>query len=98
MGYGGVLICKHCRYKTDDLWLDYGFLGPEVYEGVLALCPSCSIISSVNFATKNKFYRCPKCRKKLTILPEEFNQDYEQLSCPKCNGTGFEFIKYLFWD
>mgnify|MGYP001552515202 CR=1 FL=1 len=56
--------CEHCGYKTKELQVGFGMMGPE-YDWSAAPCYKCKTIRTFNIAQEE--VRCKRCKTELEL-------------------------------
>ena len=56
--------CEHCGYKTKELQVGFGMMGPE-YDWSAAPCFKCNTVKTINVAQEE--VRCKRCKTELEL-------------------------------
>ena len=65
--------CEYCGYKTKELHIGVGMMGPE-YDWSAAPCFKCKTVKTINIAQEE--VRCKRCKSKLELY--DFYRDTKE--------------------
>jgi len=88
--------CEHCGYKTKELQVGFGMMGPE-YDWSAAPCYKCKTIRTFNIAQDE--VRCKRCKTELELYDfyGKKSDDHEDSPSPERQPLENSKIKEMGW-